>query len=90
ARITVEFREDGVTRRVFRHVNSGGSFGANPLRVHLGLGRAERIERLLVDWPGGSGPQVFESLPLDRELRIVEGKGAVEDLTRASFRLGGR
>ncbi|MCC6786128.1 MAG: CRTAC1 family protein, partial [Planctomycetes bacterium] len=42
ARITVEFREDGVTRRVFRHVNSGGSFGANPLRVHLGLGRAER------------------------------------------------
>ena len=40
ARIRAVIVEDGVERSVYRHVNSGGSFGCNPLRQSIGLGQA--------------------------------------------------
>ena len=39
----------------YREVNSGGSFGASPLAQHIGLGKADRIKRLEVEWPGKRG-----------------------------------
>ena len=44
ARIRVQIEENGVTRSVYRHVNSGGSFGANPLRQTIGLGKAKAAQ----------------------------------------------
>ncbi|MGA2590243.1 MAG: FG-GAP-like repeat-containing protein [Bryobacteraceae bacterium] len=43
--------------------------------VHFGLGAAQRIDRLEVDWPSGT-KQVLEGLPVDRYLSIVEPAGA--------------
>ena len=55
-------------------VNGGNSFGGQSTRrVHFGLGRAERIDRLEVRWPSGL-KQSFENVEANRIYRIVEGK----------------
>jgi hypothetical protein len=73
ARIRVQIREGAKTRSVYKHVNSGGSFGANPFRQTIGLGKAEAIELLEVYWPTSDRRQTFRDVPLDRLVRIREG-----------------
>ena len=75
ARIHVVFEQDGSERSVYRHVNSGGSFGGNPLEQHLGLGQASNIKTLEVFWPRTGKTEVFTEVPLDSRLQIVEGQG---------------
>ena len=76
--------ESGAERTVHGRVTSGGSFGASPLRQTLGLGRAERILRLEISWPGSGTRQVVEGLELDRRIRVVEGRAEVELIEPAS------
>ena len=81
--------EEGSGRRsVYRHVNSGGSFGGNPLRQTLGLGRASRIERLEVFWPATGVTQTFPDPPLDRIIHIVEGEPSYSILALRTLALG--
>jgi len=89
ARIRVDVVEDGHRRSIYKHVNSGGSFGASPLRQTIGLGRAVRIERLEIFWPTTGRTQVFENVAPDRFLRIVEDRDAIEVIELRSVRLGG-
>ena len=77
------------TRSVYRHVNSGGTFGANPLRQTLGLGSAEKVDRLDVFWPMTGETQSFTGLPLDNTIRITEGRSNFEVLSLPSYTLGG-
>ena len=72
ASIRVQVREDGRSRSIYKHVNSGGTFGANSFRQTIGLGKAERIERLDVFWPASSRTQTFRNVPLDRFIQVVE------------------
>jgi hypothetical protein len=88
ARIQVDITENGKMRSVFKHVNSGGSFGANPLRQTIGLGKAERIERIEVLWPTSATTQEFRGIEMDRYVRIVEGKDGAETLDLKQFQLG--
>ena len=61
-------------RQVHGQVASGYGFGSsNALALHLGLGQADQVERLEVRWPSGKG-QVWEGVPVNRLLRIVEGE----------------
>jgi len=73
---------------VLRHVNQGGSFGGNPLRQTIGLGKAERIERVEVFWPKTGLTQVVEGVPLDATIRVVEGQPGFRpiDVKRTPFR----
>ncbi len=73
ARIRVDVVEEGESRSIYKDVNSGGTFGANPLRQTIGLGRASRIERLEVLWPTTGEKQVFTQVPLDVFIETVEG-----------------
>ena len=73
ARIRVQVVEGGERRTVYKYVNGGGTFGANPLRQTIGLGRAERIEELEVYWPTTNQTQKFTHVPLDAFIQIVEG-----------------
>jgi hypothetical protein len=86
ARIRVDFVEGGKTRTVYRHVNSGGSFGANPLRQHIGLGHAERIVAVEVHWPTTGSTQRHDAPPLDRLLMITEGEHSLESRRLTPFR----
>ncbi len=73
ARIRVDVAASNGSRSIYKHVNSGGSFGANSIRRQLiGLGNAERIERLTIYWPTTDRTQTFENVPLDRTIQIVE------------------
>ena len=72
ARIRLTVMEDGGARSIYKHVNSGGSFGANPLRQTVGLGQAEKIETLEVFWPTTGVTQTFRDVPPNRFIRIVE------------------
>ncbi len=73
-RLRVDISEGGARRAVYKYVNSGGSFGANSLRQTIGLGEAERIERLEVYWPTTDLTQVFTGVPLDAFIEVVEGR----------------
>jgi hypothetical protein len=57
---------------VHRHVSSGSSFGANPLEQHIGLGQADRIDRLEVFWPTSRTTQVFRDLAVNQGIVITE------------------
>lgn len=89
ARLRAEISEAGQRRSVHRHVNSGGSFGCNPLRQTLGLGKASRVEVLEVTWPSSGAVQVFRNVPVDRVIRIVEGQDAWEPVPVSRTDLGG-
>ena len=89
ARLRLEIVDDGVRRSIFRHVNSGGSFGANPLRQTIGLGQAPRIETLDVFWPMTGETQTFQSLSVDQVIEIVEDEAAYTTVPVETFRLGG-
>jgi hypothetical protein len=58
---------------------AGGSYlSCHDPREVIGLGAATRVEWLEVRWPAPSGKvERFEGLPVDRYVRIVEGKGVV-------------
>ncbi|MCA8954827.1 MAG: ASPIC/UnbV domain-containing protein, partial [Planctomycetes bacterium] len=73
---------------IYKHVNSGGSFGANPLLQTVGLGQAQRLERLEVYWPTSDTRQVFTGVAFDRALRIVEGEDRPIVLERVRTTLG--
>ncbi len=74
SRIRVVVVNTGVERSVYRHVNSGGSFGANPLRQTIGLGRDAEIGRIEVFWPVTGRTQVIENPPKNAFLEIVEDR----------------
>ena len=80
ARVTVVVRDGGAERRICRQVDQGGSFAGNPLRLTIGLSRADRIEAIEVRWPRSGSVQRFPGVPLDRGARLVEGRDAPEAL----------
>ena len=78
ARIRVAIRDGGKSRSVFRTVSTGGSFGCNPMRQEIGLGKAASIDRLEVLWPATGRAQVFENLKANAGYLIREGADEVE------------
>lgn len=53
-------------------VQSGGSYlSHSDLRLHFGLGKAERVDRLEVRWPSGA-VQVLSDIAADQVLTVVE------------------
>jgi tetratricopeptide (TPR) repeat protein len=87
ARIKVTFKENNVERAVYRDVNSGGSFGSNPLLQHIGIGQSTSIEKIEVTWPATGKVQVFEKPPVDTNIKITEGgnKFTIYQLSRLNF-----
>ena len=72
-KIKVVFTENKKQRSVYREVNCGGSFGANPLRQHIGIGQAEVIDRIEIQWPVTNQIQVFKNIPAGLNIKIKEG-----------------
>ncbi len=76
------------TRSVFKHVNSGGTFGGSPMRQTLGLSVAERIGSLEIFWPVTGKTQVLKNLPMDKTIRIEEGQPGYKVLSLPRFSIG--
>jgi hypothetical protein len=82
ARIKVTFKENGIERSVYKEVNSGGSFGANPLIQHIGIGSAQSIDKIEIKWPVSNTVQIFKDIQPGQSLKIKEGNN-----TYASYKL---
>lgn len=91
-RLTITLDENGATRKIYRDVNSGGSFGASPLRREIGLGRAQRIESIEIRWAGSNTRQVVRDIKPNQFIKISEGSDAIEpmDLKRLDWILPDR
>jgi hypothetical protein len=87
ARIRVVVATPDGERSVHALAGSGGSFGASSLQQEIGLGDAERIERVEVRWPSGGSPQTFEGVPLDRAVELTEGEAPIRVLDRPALTL---
>ena len=85
-RIAVHVSGADGERVLHRVVSSGGSFGASSLQQEIGLGRAERIERIEVRWPRTGETQIFEGPAFDRFYEVVEGRDELVPLERPGFR----
>jgi hypothetical protein len=66
-----------VGRVLLRHVKAGSSYLAqNGLRIHSGLGRAPRADRLEILWPSGVVDVLF-NMDANQIVTVREGAGAV-------------
>lgn len=72
ARIRIDLATESGSRSIYRWVGNGSSFGANPLRQEIGLGKADSITRLEVYWPVSKTTQVFEDVPVRCLIEIKE------------------
>ena len=65
-------------------VRSGGSYlSQNDLRLHFGLGKHPRAEKVEVTWPSGA-KETLTNLAADRFYVVQEGKGVVSTHPAAS------
>ncbi|HEX6201809.1 MAG TPA: CRTAC1 family protein [Thermoanaerobaculia bacterium] len=69
----LELTAGGMTQ--VREVVLGDGYGSqNDLRAHFGLGDATTVDELTVRWPRSGRVQRFTGVPVDRFLRVVEGR----------------
>ena len=80
ASIMVEVSTPSGPRKIYKTVNSGGSFGSGPLRQEIGLGTATLIQRVTITWPVTGVRQSFEGLMLDAFYRLKEGDPVPEKM----------
>jgi hypothetical protein len=73
AKIKLTIDENGSTRSVYKVLNSGGSFGSNPLMQEIGIGQATTIKKLEIKWPGCRHVQTLENIKADQQIHITEG-----------------
>ncbi|HEV8364563.1 MAG TPA: CRTAC1 family protein [Gemmatimonadaceae bacterium] len=75
ARVAVDVVDaSGATRTVRRTVNTGGSFGAGSLQLHIGLGRATRIEEVRIQWPDSARRKTtYSDLALNSAYHVRQG-----------------
>ena len=76
ARITYQA---GDLKRSRTKVGGGSFLSSHDPRIVLGLGKRSKIDWLEIKWPLPSGAiERFAELPIDRYIKIVEGKGKWE------------
>jgi hypothetical protein len=85
----VESNRDAIGARIIvesggakqsQRVRSGSSYlSQSELALTFGMDRADRADRVVVEWPSGRKEE-FSRLSTGRRHRVVEGKGVVETL----------
>ena len=61
-------------RTLYRHHDGADFLGQSIKPLHVGLGAAEVVERIVVRWPSGI-EEVVEGIAVNQRIRIVEGQG---------------
>ncbi len=70
----------GSVRSIYRTVGFGSSFGGNPLEQHIGIGRATKVDEVLVTWPATGVVDRLRNVPADRRYTLREGAGKLEPM----------
>jgi hypothetical protein len=74
-RLRATIEEGAGTRSIVTFVGGNSSFGGNSLQAEMGLGQAQKLTELEVDWPTTGKTDRFTDVPLDRIVVVEEGKG---------------
>jgi len=69
--------------------SGGGYFSQNDLRVHFGLGKAEKVELLEIRWPSGQVDAIKDVKP-NQLIYVKEGAGIVKTMQFENSRKGSR
>jgi hypothetical protein len=69
--------------------SGGGYFSQNDLRVHFGLGKAEKVELLEIRWPSGQVDTIKDVKP-NQLVYVKEGAGIVKTTQFENSRKGSR
>jgi hypothetical protein len=73
--IGARIRVKAGSRILVDEVRSGSSYISNSdMRVHFGLGKADKVEWVEIRWPSGLTER-FSNLPVDQVHPLNEGKG---------------
>ncbi len=90
-KVKVTFKENGVSRSVYRILNSGGSFGASALRMEIGIGQATIIDQIEITWPKNQKKKVFKNIQPNQFIKIIEGENNLSkiDIKRILFSTAG-
>ncbi len=59
-------------------MNSGGSFGSNPLMQHIGIGQATLVDKIEITWPGNKNRQIFKNIKPDISCSIIENNSSIK------------
>jgi hypothetical protein len=73
ARVRVDVSGPSGPRSIYRDINTGASFGNNPLIPTIGVGRAAPIADVEITWPRGAVHQLVRGVPLNCAIEITEG-----------------
>jgi hypothetical protein len=71
-KVTVESAEG--KRVIHKTVNSGGTFGASPLRQEIGLGQAKAVESVELWWPASGTRQKLAGIEKNQCYLVREGE----------------
>ncbi|MBL7828321.1 MAG: VCBS repeat-containing protein [Saprospiraceae bacterium] len=81
-------QKGGKKRAIYATVGTGGSFGSSSLRQEIGLGQAEQIESVEVQWPKQGIPTTtFTGFTLDTAYKLSEGNAQPEAVSLQPFKL---
>lgn len=75
AKIRIKVKQaDGNFQQFYHVVNTGGSFGSNPLMITAGLGKAIAIEEIEIWWPNAKhSSEIIKNIPMNTLVKIKEG-----------------
>jgi hypothetical protein len=73
-KLKVSFRENGISRTVYRDVNTGGSFGCSSLRREIGIGQATSIDQIEITWQKTKKVQTLKNIKPNQFITLKEGE----------------
>lgn len=76
ARVRIKVKTaDGSFQNFYYTVNTGASFGSDPLRVEAGLGKATAIEEIEIRWPNAKqSTEIIRNVTMNTQIIIKEKK----------------
>jgi hypothetical protein len=74
AKVRATAQINGVTRSLLRYVGGDGGFTSQNLELHFGLGDAETVDEVRIEWPSG-WVQILNDVAANHVLRIAESTG---------------
>ncbi|MDQ3650014.1 MAG: CRTAC1 family protein [Acidobacteriota bacterium] len=90
-RVRVRVKTKDGARDIHRTISSGGSFGASPFRLHVGLGDAVAVDEIEIRWPVSGKTQLLRrGLLLDHHYRLREGESQPSVVELKSFSLAAK
>ena len=72
-RVRATFVSGESVQTIYRWMNTGGSFGSSPLRLHLGIAEATSIQELQVWWPASRTTSTYRDIAAGSYVEIEEG-----------------